>query len=483
VLSNEPSSEEPSEASGISNIVVGRKAPVDISELRHRQLRRGPFWQRIPAYSQVSEETFLDYSWQSKNSITRIDKLLEALHGIVDPEFVRDAAAGFRRAPMSVRVSPYLLSLIDWEKPYTDPIRIQFIPVGSRLMPDHPKLELDSLHEQVDAPVPGLTHRYPDKALFLPLNTCPVYCRFCTRSYAVGVDTSQVEKIDLRVSVQRWRLAFEYIASRPELEDVVVSGGDAYNLRPSQITEIGDSLLAIPHVRRFRFATKGPAVMPQRLLTDRAWTDALSTVVERGRKLHKEVALHTHFNHPNEITGITEDAMNLLFERGITVRNQTVLQRGVNDTTEVMGLLIKRLGHINVHPYYVYMHDLVKGVEDLRTPLECALVLEKQVRGMTAGFNTPMFVVDLPGGGGKRDVHSFEHYDRDTGISVFTSPSVHPGAHYFYFDPLAALSPDVQERWRSRLEQDAMIDCALREAYRNQNGIGDTLAAPMTLST
>ena len=100
---------------------------------------------------------------------------------------------------MSVRVTPYLLALIDWENPYADPLRIQFIPLGSRLLPDHPKLDLDSLHEQADAPVPGLTHRYPDKALFLPLNTCPVYCRFCTRSYAVGVDTEEVEKVELRV--------------------------------------------------------------------------------------------------------------------------------------------------------------------------------------------------------------------------------------------------------------------------------------------
>src|SRR6201999_1539226 len=129
-------------------------------------------------------------------------------------------------------------------------------------------------------------------------------------------------------------------------------------------------------------------------------------------------------------------AMNKLCERGIVVRNQSVLQRRVNDTPEIMALLVKRLGHVNVHPYYVYMHDLVKGVEDLRTTLDTALVIEKHIRGITAGFNTPTFVVDAPGGGGKRDVHSFEHYDRQTGVSVFTSPSVHPDAYYFYFDPL-----------------------------------------------
>ncbi|HMI86794.1 MAG TPA: KamA family radical SAM protein [Polyangiaceae bacterium] len=446
--------------------LTAQKPPVDPATLVHAELRSGAFWQRIPAYASVAEETFRDHAWQSKHSITKVEKLLESLKGVVSDEFIKDAAIGFQRAPMSVRVTPYIMSLIDWSQPYTDPLRIQFIPLGSRLLPDHPKLGLDSLHEQADAPVPGLTHRYPDKALFLPLNTCPVYCRFCTRSYAVGVDTEEVEKVELRVSLERWQQAFRYIASRPELEDIVISGGDAYNLRAAQITEIGETLLAMPNIRRLRFATKGPAVMPQKILTDMAWTDALTQIVERGRKLHKEVVLHTHFNHPTEITAITEESMNLLFERGITVRNQSVLQRGVNDTAPVMMLLVKRLGHLNVHPYYVYMHDLVQGVEDLRTSLDTALIIEKHVRGTTAGFNTPTFVVDAPGGGGKRDVHSFEHYDRETGISVFTSPSVHTGAHYFYFDPLHLLSPEVQKRWKSPIEQEAMMATALAQAKK-----------------
>jgi lysine 2,3-aminomutase len=148
-------------------------------------------------------------------------------------------------------------------------------------------------------------------------------------------------------------------------------------------------------------------------------------------------------------------------ERGITVRNQSVLQRRVNDTAATMKLLVKRLGHINVHPYYVYVHDLVKGVEDLRTSLATALAIEKEVRGTTAGFNTPTFVVDAPGGGGKRDAHSYEHYDRGSGISVFTSPSVHPGAHYLYFDPIDQLPEEYRVRWSDPAEREAMIAAAL----------------------
>jgi lysine 2,3-aminomutase len=447
-----------------------QKPAATAEALVHKDLLGGEFWRKIPAYAEIDEKTFLDHSWQAKSSITRIDKLLNALRGMVSDDFIKDAEAGFQKAPMSVRVSPYLLSLIDWSAPYEDPIRRQFIPLGSRLLPDHPKLDLDSLHEQADSPVPGLTHRYPDKALFLPLNTCPVYCRFCTRSYAVGIDTEEVEKVNLKVNEERWRNAFAYIASRPELEDIVISGGDAYNLRASQLTEIGEALLAMPNIRRMRFATKGPAVMPQKILTDLAWRDALTNIVEKGRKMHKEVVLHTHFNHPTEITEITREAMNVLMERGITVRNQSVLQNGVNDSVETMKLLVKRLSYVNVHPYYVYMHDLVKGVDDLRTTLDTALHIEKNVRGATAGFNTPTFVVDAPGGGGKRDVHSFEHYDRETGISVFTSPAVDKNELYLYYDPLHSLSAAARRRWEDPVEQGIMVENAIARARRLDRG-------------
>jgi lysine 2,3-aminomutase len=443
---------------------AAKRPPAPASALAHRELRQGAWWQRVPAYRDVDEATFLDHAWQSKSSITKVAKLVEAIADLVPAGFVEDLENGMKHAPMSVRVSPYIVSLIDWERPYEDPLRTQFFPLASRLLPDHPKLGLDTLAEQADAPVPGLTHRYADKALFLPLDTCPVYCRFCTRSYAIGLDTDEVEKVHLRPNEERWNRAYAYIASRPELEDIVVSGGDAYQLRAAHLEEIGDAMLSIPNVRRMRIATKGPAVMPMKILTDDPWVDALTRVVEKGRKLRKDVVLHTHFNHPTEITSITEAAMGRLFERGIVVRNQTVLIRGVNDDAETMTMLVKRLGHVNVHPYYVYMHDMVQGVEDLRTSVDTALHVEKHVRGATAGFNTPTFVVDCPGGGGKRDAHSYEFYDRDAGISVYSAPSVKPGQLFMYFDPLHELSTHKQRRWKNPHEQQAMVDDALRKA-------------------
>jgi len=441
-----------------------KKPPADERSLEHKRLLEVPDFRRIPAYRDVSDEQFLDHHWQAKKSITKPEKLLEALQGLASPEFIEDATRGFSRAPMSVRVSPYVMSLIDWSDPYNDPLRIQFIPVGSRMLPDHPKLDLDSLHEQEDAPVPGLTHRYHDKALFLPLDTCPVYCRFCTRSYAVGNDTELVDKVHLRVDVERWARAFQYISERPELEDIVVSGGDAYQLRPDQIRHIGDSLMKLENVRRIRIATKGPAVMPQKILTDHEWLDAVTYVVDLGRKAHKEVVIHTHFNHPSEITGITRDAMLKLFERGITVRNQSVMICDVNDHPETMRLLVKRLGHVHVHPYYVYVHDMVKGAEDLRTTVQRAVEVEKYVRGSTAGFNTPTFVVDAPGGGGKRVCHSYEHYDRTTGVSVFQAPSVKPGQYFLYFDPIDRLPEEGRARWADPSQHAIMVEEALEAA-------------------
>jgi lysine 2,3-aminomutase len=446
------------------------KPPARPASLEHRRLRDGAFWQRIPRYADVDEATFLDHVWQGKNSVKSPQELFETIAGAVDAAFIDDARAGFALAPMAVRVSPYLIASIDWSDPYGDPIRRQFIPLESTAREDHPRLTLDSLHEQLDSPVRGLIHRYADKALFLPLQTCPVYCRFCTRSYAIGPDTAGVDKLEFGKTASDWQAAFDYVAAHPEIEDIVISGGDAYQLAPKNITLIGESLLAIPHVRRMRFATKGLAVMPMKILSDPAWVDALAGVVEHGRALGKEVVVHTHFNHPSEISAITQRAAAVLFQRGIYIRNQTVLMRGVNDSVETMLLLVKRLEYLNIHPYYVYMHDLVRGVEDLRTTLQTALDIEKSVRGATAGYNTPTFICDTPGGGGKRDVHSFEYYDRETGISVWTAPSVKPGTYFLYFDPLEALTPEMQMRWAVPELQDRMIEQAVVRA-------GGTVAA------
>ncbi len=444
-----------------SDIDLEEVSTPETPDLRHSDLRTDEFWRRIPGFVDVTAAEFQTHTFQARHTATNIRQIKELLRDRASESFFEDVALGIERAPMALRISPYLLSLIDWDDPHDDPIRRQFLPLASQQLPNHPELRLDSLGEQRDSPVPGLTHRYRDKALFLPILTCPVYCRFCTRSYAIGGDTGTVEKLKLSGMLERWETAFRYIESRPELEDIVISGGDAYNLRSTHIQLIGERLLKMSNIRRIRYATKGLAVMPQKILSDEPWLDALTSVVELGRKLHKEVVVHTHFNHPNEITSVTRSAMNRLTERGITVRCQTVLQNGVNNDSATMQLLVRRLGFISIHPYYVYFHDMVPGVEDLRTSLDQGLRIEKHVRGTTAGFNTPSFVVDTMGGGGKRDAHSFEHYNRQTGIAVFTSPSVKPGARFLYFDPIRSLDEVAQGRWRIPQERQRMIDDAL----------------------
>ena len=432
-------------------------AAATASQDAHRTLRDDEFWRHIPAYQSLKSSEFNDHTFQSRNCVTSVRKLKDVVGDLVSDAFLADVEMGVRDSTMSLRISPYILSLIDWDTPDEDPLRIQFLPQLSRFEADHPELGLDSLNEQEDSSVPGLTHRYSDRALFLALDSCPVYCRFCTRSYAVGLNTDGVEKLHFGVQAERWEKVFAYVAEHDEIEDIVISGGDMYNLKPEHLELIGTRFLHMDHVRRLRYATKGPAVMPQKLLTDEPWLDALTTVVEAGRRLHKEVAVHTHFNHPNEITHTTRLAMNRLIERGIVTRNQAVLQRRVNDSVETMQLLTKRLSFVNVHPYYVFVHDLVKGVEELRTTLQSAIDLEKQVRGITAGFNIPAFVVDTMGGGGKRHVHSFEHYNRETGIAVFSSPAVRPGRCFLFFDPIHELVPEVREAWSEPSGRERMI--------------------------
>ncbi|OQN96799.1 hypothetical protein B0A48_17359 [Cryoendolithus antarcticus] len=413
-----------------------------------------PYWQHV--WKDVEKTDFLTYRWQTRNTIERPEKLLDFLKKVV-PEriphastavdkdeqfiareaFLEDVYRGMEKAPMSVRLTPHVLSVINWQAPLQDPVLRQFLPLKSRVLPDHPELTLDSLHEEGDSPVAGLVHRYPDKVLFLATSVCPVYCRFCTRSYAVGADTESVTKHSLKPARRRWDAMFEYIEKTPQIHDVVVSGGDSYYLDPSHLTRIGHRLLDIPHIKRFRFATKGLAVCPMRMIDPNdAWVNAFVEISDRGREVGKEVAMHTHFNHPNEITWATEMAARTLFQRGVRVRNQTVLLRGVNDTIATMAELIRKLSDLMIQPYYVYLGDMVKGVEDLRTSLATALHIEQNLIGGIAGFNMPKFVVDLPRGGGKRPITSFENYDTETGVSTWKAPAVAGDRVFRYHDPV-----------------------------------------------
>ncbi|KAK7720007.1 hypothetical protein SLS64_002188 [Diaporthe eres] len=203
----------------------------------------------------------------------------------------------------------------------------------------------------------------------------------------------------------------------------------------------------LPHIRRFRFASKGVAVAPMRFVdpTD-DWTDALIEVTQKARDVGKAVSLHTHFNHPNEFSWITEAAAQKLFAANVPVRNQTVLLKDINSDVPTMSTLIRKLADNNIEPYYVYICDMVEKVEHYRTPLQTLLNLESEIQGSIAGFRTPRFIVDLPKGGGKRGASTYLSYDRETGVSTFKAPAVTDAdaarggtekpKYFKYYDPI-----------------------------------------------
>jgi lysine 2,3-aminomutase len=302
-------------------------------------------------------------------------------------DFIQDVTEGLKLAPMALKLTPHILSRINWRSPLDDPIRRQFLPLKSGILPDHPELTLDSLHEEEDSGKSKLSfgafivqpiliygsrsragtsisrQSVISKCVINPFiilfvtncskatSICPVYCRFCTRAYSVGANTELVTKFPQKPSLTRWEKVFEYIQNHESIQDIVISGGDSYQLTSDQIQMMGKRLLDIPHVRRFRIATRGLAFAPGRILdpTD-SWSNAVIAISQRGRKMGKQVCIHTHFDHPDEITWITRKAANKLFEAGVIVRNQSVLLKGVNDDNETMGKLIKELADINIQP-------------------------------------------------------------------------------------------------------------------------------------
>lgn len=357
-----------------------------------------------------------------------------------------DVSRGLERSAMKLRVNSYILDLIDWSNALDDPIRKQYLPVASEMAPDHPYARFDTTREQGQSPTTCVVHRYPTKALFLALDVCPVYCRFCTRSWATGeADPSDAS---VRFSRKLWGDGVAYIRATPAIDDVIISGGDAFELSGDRLYELGETLLEIPHVRRLRIATRGLSADPGRVFRDPAWRDAVLRLSDLARERVKEACLQVHFNHSREVTPLAQDAAALFHKNAVVLRNQTVLMRGVNDTAPDMIALIRALSGSGIQPYYVYLHDLVPGCEALRTSVAHACTLEKAVRGQVSGCDCPAFIVDLLRGGGKRDIHSFEAYDEAFGVAAYRSSIRRPGRVYYQVDPIDGLSEAMQAAWR-----------------------------------
>lgn len=277
-----------------------------------------------------------------------------------------------------IRINPYYLSLIRYPG---DPIWLQCIPDSKEL--DEDGLPEDPLSEDAQSPVPSITHRYPDRVLFLTTSQCSVYCRFCTRKRKVG-DSG-------KISMKWIQTGVDYIAARPEVRDVILSGGDPLMLTDYLLEKVLKALRAIPHVEIIRIGTRMPCVLPQRV------TPKLCNMLKKYHPIY----VNTHFNHPWECTVEAKKACGLLADAGCPVGNQMVLMKGVNDDPEVVKELMRKLLAMRVRPYYIYQADITKSADHFRTPIRVGLEIMDKLRGHTSGLAVPYFVIDAPGGGGK----------------------------------------------------------------------------------
>lgn len=311
--------------------------------------------------------------WQQllKQSVSSVDQLVEKFN--IKRE-VAEKLDDFFQA----RVNPYYLSLIRYPG---DPIWLQAVPDEVELY-DVDAAE-DPLNEDEMSPVPNITHRYPDRALFLTTSQCGLYCRFCTRKRKVG-DSSKINMKDLEA-------AFNYLEQHTEINDVILSGGDPLMLTDAMLEKVLARLREIKHITIIRLGTKMPCVLPQRI------TPQLCDMLKKYHPIY----VNTHFNHPWEITEESSKACTMLVDAGIPVGCQTVLLKGVNDDPEVMKDLMKKLLGIRVRPYYIYQADLTKGANHFRTPIDVGLEIMDNLRGHISGLAVPQFVIDAPGGGGK----------------------------------------------------------------------------------
>jgi len=320
-----------------------------------------------------------DWQWHLKNRITGLETLSQMIW-LSDDEINTIMRRG-GSVPLSI--TPYYASLLDAMDP-EQPLRRTVIP---RSLEFHQSWEEsdDPLGEETDSPVPGLVHRYPDRVLFLVTNFCSTYCRYCTRSrildHGNGVQPGR----------KRLEQAIDYIASTPQVRDVLLSGGDPLTLADESLDWLLSKLRAIPHVELLRIGTKAPVVLPQRI------TAKLVSVLKRYHPLW----LSIHFTHPEELTPEVGQACARLADAGIPLGSQTVLLAGINDDVEVMTRLVHGLLKIRVKPYYLYQCDPISGSSHFRTSVEKGLEIIRGLRGHTTGYAVPTFVIDAPGGGGK----------------------------------------------------------------------------------
>jgi lysine 2,3-aminomutase len=351
-----------------------------------------------------------DWRWQSRHRITK----LAQLEGMLVLSADERAALVQGESMLPVGITPYYLSLVSADDAQ-DPLRRTVIPVTAELV-RMPGEADDPLGEDAHMPVPGLVHRYPDRVLFLVLDFCSTYCRYCTRSRVVGHG-------EISPDERRLEVALDYIRRTPTIRDVLLSGGDPLAMADHRLDWVLTRLRAIPHVEFVRIGTKMPAVLPQRITPE----------LVRMLKKHHPLWMSIHYMHPDECTPEAYRAAARLADAGIPLGSQTVLTRGVNDDVETMKRLVHHLLRMRVKPYYLYQCDPISGSSHFRTTVQKGLEIIAGLRGHTTGYAVPTYVVDAPGGGGKIPLQPDYLVGRDGDELVLRN---YEGRLFRYPDPL-----------------------------------------------
>ncbi len=287
----------------------------------------------------------------------------------------------------AIAITPAVAALID-PTDLADPMARQFVPTPAELVTT-PEERADPIGDLAHSPVPGIVHRYPDRVLLKPVHVCPVYCRFCFRREMVGPEglgTLGAAELDA---------AMAYIASREEIWEVILTGGDPLVLSPRRLTDIMTRLSKIAHVKIVRFHTRVPVVQPERV------DDAMVAALKASGKT---TYLAIHANHPREFTPAARAAMALLANSGIVLISQSVLLAGVNDDVETLAALMKGFVENRVKPYYLHHPDLAPGTGHFRVSIERGQALVSALRGRISGLAQPTYILDIPGGHGKADI-------------------------------------------------------------------------------
>lgn len=333
-------------------------------------------YREIELWKDVEEDEWNDWKWQLRNRIMDLDTLKKVIN--LTPLEEEGVKSSLRKLRMAI--TPYWITLIDKDNP-DDPIRRQAIPTIKELEIKEEDI-FDPLFEEVDSPVKGLTHRYPDRVLFLITDQCGMYCRHCTRRRLAGERDKPRTKEELMAGI-------EYIREHTEINDVLLSGGDALLVSDNILELIIKELRKIPHIDVIRIGTRAPSTLPMRITNE---------LVEMLKKYHP-IWLNTQFNHYKEITDESKKAILKLVDAGIPVGNQSVLLKGINDCPIIQKKLVNELVKIRVRPYYLYQCDLSQGISHFRTSVGKGIEIIENLRGHISGFKIPTYIVDTLGGG------------------------------------------------------------------------------------